>query len=51
MKILVATNNAHKVQELKYLINIQDCELFSMKDLNINLDIEENGSVRPPGYL
>ena len=44
MKILVATNNAHKVQELKALINIADCELFTMKDLNINLDIEENGS-------
>lgn len=44
MKILVATNNAHKVQELKALININNCELFTMKDLNINLDIEENGS-------
>jgi len=44
MKILVATNNAHKVQELKALINIPNCELFTMKDLNINLDIEENGS-------
>lgn len=44
MKILVATNNTHKVQELKDLINIPNCELFSMKDLNINLDIEENGS-------
>lgn len=44
MKILVATNNAHKVIELKNLINIKNCELFSMKDLNINLGIEENGS-------
>jgi len=44
MKILVATNNAHKIEELKALINIDNCELFSMKDLNINLDIEENGS-------
>lgn len=44
MKILVATNNAHKVTELKNLINIENCELFSMKDLNINLEIEENGS-------
>lgn len=44
MKILVATNNAHKIQELKDLINIPNCELFSMKDLNINLDIEENGA-------
>ena len=44
MKILVATNNAHKVQELRDLINIPNCELFSMKDLNISLDIEENGS-------
>lgn len=44
MKILVATNNTHKVQELKDLINIPNCELFSMKDLDIKLDIEENGS-------
>lgn len=44
MKILVATNNAHKIQELRDLINILHCELFSMKDLNINLEIEENGS-------
>ena len=44
MKILVATNNAHKVEELKALINMANCELFTMKDLNINLDIEENGS-------
>ena len=44
MKILVATNNTHKVQELKDLINLPNCELFSMKDLNINLDIEESGS-------
>jgi len=43
MKILVATNNTHKLSELKNLININGCELFSMKDLNINLDIEENG--------
>lgn len=44
MKILVATNNAHKIKELKDLINISNCEIYSMKDLNINLDIEENGS-------
>ena len=44
MKILVATNNTHKIEELKALINIDNCELFSMKDLNISLDIEENGS-------
>lgn len=44
MKILVATNNTHKIQELKNLINIPNCELFSMKDLNIDLDIEENGT-------
>ena len=34
MKILVATNNTHKIEELKALINIDNCELFSMKDLN-----------------
>jgi XTP/dITP diphosphohydrolase len=44
MKILVATNNNHKIKELKKLINMPNREIFSMKDLNINLDIEENGS-------
>ena len=44
MKIVVATNNSHKVDELKNLINLNDFELLTMKDLNINLDIEENGS-------
>ena len=44
MKIIVATNNAHKVSELKNLINLDNFELLSMKDLNINIDIEENGN-------
>lgn len=44
MKIIVATNNSHKVEELKKLINLPNFELLSMKELDINLDIEENGS-------
>lgn len=44
MKIVVATGNAHKVSEFKKLINLDNFELLSMKDLNINLDIEENGT-------
>ena len=38
MKILVATNNTHKVEELRNLINLPNFELFTMKDLNINLN-------------
>ena len=43
MKIVVATKNSHKVNELKEMLNMPEIEFFTMKDLNIDLDIEENG--------
>lgn len=43
MKIVVATKNNHKVNELKEMLNMPEIEFFTMKDLNIDLDIEENG--------
>jgi len=43
MKIVVATKNNHKVNELKEMLNMPEVEFFTMKDMNIDLDIEENG--------
>lgn len=43
MKILIATKNNHKVRELNEMLNLPNIELFSMSDLNINLDIIEDG--------
>jgi len=44
MKIVVATKNNHKVNELKEMLNMPDIEFFTMKDMGIDLDIEENGT-------
>ena len=44
MKIVVATKNSHKVGELKAMINMENIEFFSMKEMGIDLDIEENGT-------
>ena len=44
MKIVVATKNNHKVGELKSMINMPNIEFFSMKEMGIDLDIEENGT-------
>ena len=44
MKILIATNNNHKIKELKQMLDLPSIELYSMADLNINLDIVENGN-------
>ena len=44
MKIVVATKNNHKVSEFKSMINMPNIEFFSMKEMGIDLDIEENGT-------
>jgi len=44
MKILIATKNNHKVRELNEMLNMPNVELFSMADLNIDLDIIEDGN-------
>jgi len=44
MKIVVATKNNHKVNELKEMLNMPEVEFFTMKDMNIDLYIEENGT-------
>lgn len=45
MKLLIATHNPNKVIELKALISKHfDAEVYSLKDINIQEDIEETGT-------
>lgn len=41
MRIILATNNQNKVKEMA---NILDREVYSLKDLDYNIDIEETGT-------
>lgn len=44
MKIVVATHNEHKIKEIKEIINVDDIELVSVNNYDINVDdVEENG--------
>ena len=42
MKIILATNNEHKLSEIRFIFD-NDIEVLSMKDVGIDADIEENG--------
>lgn len=44
MKIVVSTQNEHKVQELKAMLDIPEIEFFTMKYLGLDLEIEETGN-------
>lgn len=44
MDIIIATNNAHKVEEFKRLLTPMGYEVYSLKDKGIQVEIEENGS-------
>ena len=39
--MIIATNNQNKLKELKEILNI---DLKSLKDKNIEIDVEENGT-------
>lgn len=41
-KILIATSNAHKVEEIRQILG--DIPVFSMKEAGISCEIEENGT-------
>lgn len=43
MKLAIATNNAHKLQEIRAILRGQFDELLSLKDLGIDVDVEETG--------
>ena len=46
MRIVLASRNAHKIQELQTLLSqyIKDIEILSLDDVGISGEIEENGS-------
>lgn len=44
MRIIIATNNSNKVREITEILNSLKDEFFSLKDLNIVSDPEEDGS-------
>lgn len=44
-ELLVATNNAHKLQEIRQILTPHHILVYGMKDLNINIgEVEETGS-------
>lgn len=44
MDIIIATNNAHKVEEFKRLLTPLGYQVYSLKDKEIKVEIEENGN-------
>ncbi len=44
MKLAIATNNAHKLLEIRQILGDTFEELLSLKDLNIDIEIEETGA-------
>jgi XTP/dITP diphosphohydrolase len=44
MQLLIATSNPGKIKEISQVLTGLDLELFTLKDLNINTDVEETGS-------
>ena len=43
MRIIFATGNAGKIREIKDILKDVDAEVFSLKDLSIRAEAEENG--------
>lgn len=44
MKLAIATNNQHKLQEIRAILGDSFDELLSLKDLGIDVDVEETGT-------
>lgn len=44
MKLAIATNNAHKLEEIRAILGNSFDELWSLKDLGIDVDVEETGT-------
>jgi len=43
-KIIVASNNEHKIKEIKEILSQLPFEVLSLREANINIDVEETGS-------
>lgn len=43
-KLLVASNNAHKIGEIKHILEDVEVEIIGLKEAGIDVDVEENGT-------
>ena len=43
MKLLLATNNAHKAQEIREILSDSYAEIMTMREAGIELEVEEDG--------
>jgi len=43
-KVIVASNNEHKIVEIKEILSKHSLEVFSLKEAGIDIDVEENGT-------
>lgn len=43
MRVVVASNNQHKVKEIRAILKDLKIEVLSLKDVDIDVDVEENG--------
>ncbi len=44
MKLLLATNNAHKAREIREILSDSFAEILTMRDAGVSLEVEENGT-------
>lgn len=44
MKLVLASNNAHKLEELRAILTTLGMEVVPQKEMNINIEPEENGT-------
>lgn len=44
MKLVIASNNAHKVREIKQILSSKFSSILSMKEMGLDVDVEENGT-------
>lgn len=43
-KVIVASNNEHKIDEIKNILSKYSFEVISLKEAGIDIDVEENGT-------
>lgn len=43
-RLIIASNNAHKIEEIKNILNGLNYEILSLKEAGIEIEVEENGS-------
>ena len=43
-ELLAATNNEHKLIEIRAILEAFNIKVYSLKDLNIDIEVEENGN-------